>query len=1188
MAIGFVGLAMALSLVFGAAVVPAQAQSTADLQAQIASLLAQIQALQAQLTGAQGGSSSAACGFTRDLTVNVTGADVQCLQKYLNGAGYTVASSGAGSPGSESTFFGSLTRAAVSKWQAANGVSPAAGYFGSISRAKYSSVAGTTGGTTTGGTTTGGTTTPAPSGTGLTVSKPAQPADSLAPESAARIPFTKFTVTAGSDGDVVVNSVTVERTGLAANANFSGIVLLDEDGTQLGTAKTLNSNNQATIGEAVTVKSGTSKTLTIAGNMAADNSTRAGQVATLSVVAVNTSATVSGSLPIVGAAHTVNATLNIGSVTMARGSFDPGAGQTKEVGTTGYTFSSIKVTAGSAEDVYLKSIRWNQTGSAAASSDLTNVKTIVDGTEYATVVSTDGKYYTTNFPDSGLLMQKGFNKDVSIKGDIAGGSNRTVDFDIAKRTDVYLVGKTFGYGVTPPLAGSAASTDGAAFNNADDPYYDAAQVTISTGTMTVSSWTGVSSQNIAVNQASQSLAGFSVDVKGEAISVGGMVFQILAVGDEAENITNITLVDQNGSVIAGPVDGASTATDSAYGTVTFSDTVTFPIGVTNLTMKGKLGTAFISDDTVAASTTPSTQFTTVTGQVTGNTITPNPTSAITGPTMTVKASSLTVSVSSVPIAQTVISGANQFEFARYIFDATASGEDIRITSIPLYFDTNGTRTDLTNCQMYDVATSVTTGSNVKNPATTDTASSTTMTFDGTGLIVSKGTSKTLSLKCNIRSGVTSKYWWGLDNSATMTSASGVNSGQTVVETLTEANGNLMTASAGGTLTVVLDSNSPGYKIASAGSTGVEVARYKFSAASEDIDLRQVTLQLTSYASNTPIDLIGQDLKIYASTDLVNPVGTLNFANNDSATSSTLTNFRVPKDGSKIMVVKADLSAVSASGPLTGSGDLLIVDYDGEFDTSPTSQGTYGTGASSGSTIQSTTLTDTASQGVRIMKSYPVFTHVPLSDTKIEAAEKTLYRFSVRAVGNDVALYKFTFNVGSSTVAATTSDHKLFAYNDSSFSSADTNFSSTGQLNQEIYGGTVRQPHNVLEMYPFKSSATTTYVIGSGDTKYFALKGTFSNLRTTTGSESITISLLGDAAYPVRIPEGATLTRSEGAAHSMGAASAGVDSDTNDDFIWSPVSTTTQNTINDLDFTNGYQVEGLPSDNMTSQSMSHTI
>src|SRR3989344_8792370 len=113
--------------------------------------------------------------------------------------------------------------------------------------------------------------------------------------------------------------------------------------------------------------------------------------------------------------------------------------------------------------------------------------------------------------------------------------------------------------------------------------------------------------------------------------------------------------------------------------------------------------------------------------------------------MTVKAGALTVSVSSVPLAQTIIAGSNDFTFANYIFDGTASGEDLRITTIPLYYDTTGTATDLTNCRLYDGAT-VVNSSTVVNPSSV--SSSTSFTFDGSGLVLPKGTSKTVALKCN--------------------------------------------------------------------------------------------------------------------------------------------------------------------------------------------------------------------------------------------------------------------------------------------------------------------------------------------------------------------------------------------------------------------------------------------------------
>ncbi len=81
--------------------------------------------------------AAALCSFTRDMTVGTNGEDVRCLQQYLNGSGFIIAAAGVGSPGHETTEFKTLTQAAVMAWQAANGINPATGYFGAVSRAKY-------------------------------------------------------------------------------------------------------------------------------------------------------------------------------------------------------------------------------------------------------------------------------------------------------------------------------------------------------------------------------------------------------------------------------------------------------------------------------------------------------------------------------------------------------------------------------------------------------------------------------------------------------------------------------------------------------------------------------------------------------------------------------------------------------------------------------------------------------------------------------------------------------------------------------------------------------------------------------------------------------------------------------------------------------------------------------------------
>lgn len=236
---------------------PVGAQSFAELQAQLAILLDQIAAIQQQLNATSGGGgASVSCSFTGDLTIGATGDAVKCLQQYLNAAGFKVAASGAGSPGSETTYFGSRTAAAVKAWQAANGVSPAAGYFGPISRAKYASlVAG-------GGPVPGPTPTP---GTGMTISLAADnPVGASVPKGATGVTFLKFNVS----GNGTLNTLVFKRTGVGATGDFASAGFYIYDGaTRLTTGKSINSTTHEVSFASLNVNVAGTKTLSLRGDI---------------------------------------------------------------------------------------------------------------------------------------------------------------------------------------------------------------------------------------------------------------------------------------------------------------------------------------------------------------------------------------------------------------------------------------------------------------------------------------------------------------------------------------------------------------------------------------------------------------------------------------------------------------------------------------------------------------------------------------------------------------------------------------------------------------------------------------------------------------------------------------------------------------------------------------------------------
>ena len=111
--------------------------STLEMDLQNAELeLADLEEALQESSGGTAVSPTTGPVFSRDLTIGNMGADVLALQEFLNRNGYPVATSGPGSSGNETDYFGSLTQTALARWQAANGISPAQGYYGPTTRAK--------------------------------------------------------------------------------------------------------------------------------------------------------------------------------------------------------------------------------------------------------------------------------------------------------------------------------------------------------------------------------------------------------------------------------------------------------------------------------------------------------------------------------------------------------------------------------------------------------------------------------------------------------------------------------------------------------------------------------------------------------------------------------------------------------------------------------------------------------------------------------------------------------------------------------------------------------------------------------------------------------------------------------------------------------------------------------------------
>ena len=1094
-----------------------------------------------------GGTSSS---FTRTLRLGFVGEDVRRLQQLLNSRTETrVNVSGQpGGPGSETTFFGSLTQNAVMRFQQLYasdiltplGLSQGTGVFGTRSITKANIILAQGGGIPGGG--TGGGTLP----TQLTITPETQPASTIVPQGATRVPFTRFRLSVVGNTALTINGVNIQMTGVADPAVFESIVLIDNNGNILGNPQRLNSNRQAIIGGTFTMQANESRTFTIAGNMNSNLSQFQGQIAGISIIGVQTNGIVTGTFPIQGTLQQVNSTLQTGSATIQIGTTGTGSTNT-QIGTQNFRFASLRITAGGNEDIRLHAIRWDQSGSASAT-DLNNVNAVVDGTSYS--ATNDGRAYTTTFGTSGILIPRGQTKEVTLQGNILSGSGRTITFDIINKSDIYLTGETFGFGITPSITGAVsapAPRSTSVFTNGT-PFFSNALVTVEGGNLLVSRATSIPAQNIGIGIANQTLGGFQINIEGEPVSVQSMKFDIAISRTSGSNavvndITNVTIVQADtNTIIAGPVDAQGS---SITGTITFSNSFTIPIGSKSYIVKGRLGNTFMRGDTIMLSLVPSTHITSARGQNSGNTITGTPSSIVTGNVVTVQNAALSLSVSPSPAPQTVVAGAQQFTFADLTFDSTASSEDVRLNSLPIKFTHSGSADTLTNCQVYQGTNALTTGSNALSPSSSHVSGNDILFTFNNSITIPKSSITTLSIRCNISSSAANgtTYSFGLSTAPVVT---GVTSGQSITTNVSTSNGQTMTVATGGALTTSKDFSSPSYYLAAAGSSNNVVGALRFHAGAEAVNIRQVGLQLTSPTTSNAAGVFSSITLWDGSTQ----VGSVVFTSGSQTATAFLTNdLIVPANSDKVLTIRANFAQIGISQPGT-EGALVKIDYNGGNNTA-----TQGIGVSSGSLITSTTVTDTQMDGVRVFKSIPNITQDALTTTSLINGTQTLLRFRITAHTNgSIGVDKLTLQISESG-AVDIQDVNISAFTDPNYSVPASGTNTNGELSNVD----IDPSSGIVEVYARNSSGTLNPLqIPAGVTMYFQVMG---NASGAVSGSSVNTVLLGDSTYP-------SLTNALGTA-------AQVDADTNDNIIWSP-NANGVSAVTDTDWTNGFSISGLSS------------
>jgi hypothetical protein len=992
-------------------------------------------------------------------------------------------------------------------------------------------------------------------GGSVTVSLAADtPASTTYLGSQARAPFLAVNVTNNSAADVTIDSIIIERGGLAVDADFATVAIVEDSpaGSQTGLNKTFNSDHRATVGDDIVVAAGTTKKIYVVGNMAASGTMTAGDTPKLGIysMTVKSGSSLSGSFPIWGNEMSLNTGVGIATATIAAGGSNPGSDAAPKVGDTDVEVAQVKVTNDSStEKVQIEKIVFKQAGTASDSDVGTySLYDSSDGTKLATAAQVD-KYIEFNLSPA-FELGKSKNNEFMVKVDeVEGGSGRTIQLDIHRNTDVLVKGLVYNSYVIPTFP----ATSQPYFNNTTDH-------NIGDGSLKVEPDSTFVAANIAEGQDGTQIGQWIFTVKGEAVDITAME-ALCKIGNAGGDISDMTSgifynVD-TGAGLTGADDVSGQTTTSAEGGVTSTDTVSLDVGVHKVGLKVNLSSDFSTNQTIQCEIDPDTWLDT-TGQVTGNTITESPTASQQSALMTIKAATLAISMSNQPAAATVIRGTNNVEFANVQLDASGSGDDLTVTQIKTDIRTKASGNypaELSNLKLWDGDTEVTVSNDPDPTSTTAGASATTTWSISPAITVAKGTVKVLTITANIASTPSADETFQIGGASNVTSKD--SEGEDVTETYNYGAGSTMTIATGGSLTFARSDTNTN-TLLSSNKTGVELGKITATALYENANIEKLYVDFTAFNSGGTDELLG-----YYLYDGATQIAEATITSSDA---STLTfnmesdPFVVPVNETKELTIKADTADASKSGIATNASP-----YTG-FNNTVTAANAVVKGAS-GTTITPTSATLTFPT-YALVKSAPTVTIASTGDSVTSNGDYDLIDVTVAADSSGpVGLYKMSFKVTTTTVTA--DDFTL--YEGSNFVTKEFAASQTVSGVRQSEDGT-GTGYTLIEVLFFDDddAAANVEMVSAGSSKTYTLKASVTGYDSST-SNGISTSMLGDDTK---------------ASTSYNKNAVAVDALDDDDFIWSDLSygnTTTTATVT-MEWLNGYLVDGLVSTTSSAKSI----
>ncbi|TSC60597.1 MAG: Uncharacterized protein LiPW15_475 [Parcubacteria group bacterium LiPW_15] len=889
------------------------AQSSADLQAQIAALLAQIQMLQSQLGSGSG--STGSYNFTTDLTLGSKGADVTALQQMLINKGFLAIAAPTG-------YFGSMTQAALGKFQASVGISPAAGYFGPKTRAYVNSMSGVVTPPSGGG---GGVVVPS-SGLSVGLASDNPVAGSLL-NGAGRVPVMAVNFTAGNSGAVNLNQVKFTKTGVVSDSSIGGAYLV-ENGKVVAQYVSLNqgvitfSNLGLSVGAGQTRKLWLAVDVTgaTAGNIVSFKLNAASDVTAAD--SANTAITASGAFPLMGNSLTVSTVSNpaLAGLTITSST----VGSTVFAGTQNVLVSQWSASVTNSK-VKLSSLKFRVTGSANKS-DIQNVKLYVNGTQVGstlTSVDASGDAYF-DLTNANAVLNTG-TSNLQVYADVMGSPSYTFQFQLLNSFDAYAVDTQYNSSITVTVNGGSGAV-----------------VTIQQGQLTVSLASDTPTGNLAKGQSNVTLAKFKIYAAGEAVKVKFLDFSLTFTGVTSTlttQIKNVALVDDAGGQVGTTINtppssntctGSGVAAYSAggvyndcFGTSGSPINYIIPANTTRvLSLKGDIQTG--------------ATFTTVTAALTGNTsnlqgLTSSQTSntgTVTGSSLSLAANAVTTAANSAVGTQTFTKNTANAKIGSYAVTAS-SAEGVVISNVTIQ---TGAGADV-NYQ--NLAVKI--GSTQFGTSYSTLSATTSYTFSGTQFTVPAGQTTIIDVYADVLSNAATQN----GAATTLSSCTGTGSSSNSSVSCTAATGQVVTIGGSPSLTIGIDSGTAPTGQLVMGSTGNSLASFRFTETTnvEDVKITDLVIfqRVATNTANTKSSF--GNLTLYDGATAVGTAGSA-VASANLVTSSSGAGYNyafhfatpvvVAKSSSKTLVLKGDVASYVSGGATDNATSTFLIGTSTEY------------------------------------------------------------------------------------------------------------------------------------------------------------------------------------------------------------------------------------------------------------------